>query len=76
MKRKRRLGKTIETVKALKFDYNYALLLKAFDEVCETDETCHWQTSKSKTDKEKVIELLQALDSYLVDEGETLIPVE
>jgi len=76
MKRKSKLGKAIETVKTLKSDYNYALLLKAFDEVCETDETYHWHTSKPKTDKEKVNELLQTLDNYLVDEGEPFIPIK
>lgn len=76
MKRKSKLGKTIETVKALKFDYNYALLLKAFDEVCETDETCHWQTSKPKTDKEKVLALLELLNSDGIDKGEPFIPVK
>lgn len=76
MKRKPKLGKRIEHIRNIQFDYKYALFLKAFDEVCTTDETGRWQPTSPDQDKEKVLALLELLNGNGVDEGEPLISVE
>ena len=76
MKRKPKLGKRIEHIRSIQFDYKYALFLKAFDEVCTTDETGRWLPTSSDQNKEKVLALLKLLNGDRPNEGEPLIPVE
>lgn len=76
MKRKPKLGKRIEHIRNIQFDYKYALFLKAFDEVCTTDEAGRWLPTSSDQNKEKVLALLELLNRDSIDEGEPLIPIE
>lgn len=76
MKRNQKLGKRIEHIRNNQSDYKYALLLKAFDEVCTTDETGRWQPTSPDQDKEKVLALLELLNRDSINECEPLIPVE
>lgn len=76
MKRKPKLGKRIEHIRNIQFDYKYALFLKAFDEVCTTDEAGRWQPTPPDQGKEKVLALLELLNRDSINEGEPLIPVE
>lgn len=76
MKRKPKLGKRIEHIRNIQFNYKYTLFLKAFDEVCTTDETGRWQQTSSGQNKEKVLALLKLLNINSVNEGEPLIPIE
>lgn len=76
MKRKPKLGKRIEHIKNIQFDYKYALFLKAFDEVCTTDETGRWLPTSSVQNKEKVLALLELLNGDRINEGETLVPIK
>lgn len=65
--KKRRLGGSILRLQEQRFDQKYQELLKAFDEVCETKETCEWQVSKGVFNKDTVIQLLEALDRDGID---------
>lgn len=76
MKRKPKLGKRIEHIKNIQFDYKYALFLKAFNEVCTTDETGRWLPTSSDQNKEKVLALLELLNGDRINEGETLVPIK
>ena len=76
MKRKPKLGKRIEHIRNIQFDYKYALFLKAFDEVCTTDETGRWLPTSSDQNKEKVLALLKLLNCDRPNEGETLVPIK
>lgn len=76
MKRKPKLGKRIEHIRNIQFNYKYTLFLKAFDEVCTTDETGRWQQTSSGQNKEKVLALLKLLTSDRINEGETLVPIK
>lgn len=76
MKRKPKLGKRIEHIRNIQFDYKYALFLKAFDEVCTTDETGRWLPTSSDQNKEKVLALLKLLTGNRINEGETLVPIK
>lgn len=76
MKRKPKLGKRIEHIRNIQFDYKYALFLKAFDEVCTTDETGRWLPTSSDQNKEKVLALLELLTGDRINEGETLVPIK
>ena len=76
MKRKPKLGKRIEHIRNIQFDYKYALFLKAFDKVCTTDETGRRLPTSSDQNKEKVLALLELLNCDSIDESEPLIPVE
>ena len=76
MKRNPKLGKRIEHIRSNQSDYKYALLLKAFDEVCTTDETGRWLPTSSDQNKEKVLALLELLTGDRINEGETLVPIK
>ena len=76
MKRKPKLGKRIEHIRNIQFDYKYALFLKAFDEVCTTDEAGRWLPTSSDQNKEKVLALLELLNCDRPNEGETLVPIK
>ena len=76
MKRKPKLGKRIEHIRNIQFDYKYALFLKAFDEVCTTDEAGRWLPTSSDQNKEKVLALLELLTGDRINEGETLVPIK
>lgn len=76
MKRNPKLGKRIEHIRNNQSDYKYALLLKAFDEVCTTDETGRWLPTSSGQNKEKVLALLKLLTGNRINEGETLVPIK
>ena len=76
MKRQPKLGKSIEHIRNIDFDYKYALFLKAFDELSTTDEVGRWLPTSSDQNKEKVLALLALLNRDSIDEGEPLIPVE
>ena len=76
MKRKPKLGKRIEHIRNIQFNYKYTLFLKAFDEVCTTDETGRWQQTSSDQGKEKVLALLKLLNGDRINEGETLVPIK
>lgn len=76
MKRKPKLGKRIEHIRSIQFNYKYALFLKAFDEVCTTDETGRWLPTSSDQNKEKVLALLELLTGDRINEGETLVPIK
>ena len=76
MKRKPKLGKRIEHIRNIQFDNKYALFLKAFDEVCTTDEAGRWLPTSSDQNKEKVLALLELLNCDRPNEGETLVPIK
>lgn len=76
MKRKPKLGKRIGHIRNIQFDHKYALFLKAFDEVCTTDETGRWLPTSSDQNKEKVLALLELLTGDRINEGETLVPIK
>lgn len=65
--KKRQLGGSILRLQERRFDQKYQELLKAFDEVCETKETCEWQVSKEVFDKDTVMQLLEALNGDGID---------